>query len=270
MWGDALDLSLHFVLLSVDIMTIYTPEMPDSETASVVGFALTYGAGTIIEPHSHMAHQIVYAISGTMRVSVQNTVWFVPPRRALWIPAKTVHAIQCVGPVAMRTAYLSPAYPATYPDVFGVTVSPLMREVLIRLAEDEGADLSLLLADILLSELRQGTVEPLCLPLPCDPRIARLARHFQTAPADQTTLKTWARQLGYSERSLMRSIRAQTGLTFRELRRLTRIMVALDRLSAGQSVTTTAYDVGFETPSAFIHAFRGVIGQTPRQFMAGN
>ncbi len=44
---------------------------------------------------------------------------------------------------------------------------------------------------------------------------------------------------------------------------------SLDRLSAGRSVTETAYDVGFETPSAFIHAFRLLMGKTPRQFMSG-
>ena len=192
-----------------------------------------------------------------------------PPARALWIPANTMHTIHCVGPVDMRTACLSEAYPSAHSDVLVVSVSPLMREVLVRLAEGDGNELNLLLAEILLVEIRQGMLEPLSLPIPNDPRIAKLALHMQTQPADQTTLKIWAKRLGFSERSLIRQIRGQTGMTFRELRRLTRIMVALDKLSAGQSVTTTAFDVGFETPSAFIHAFRSLTGKTPRQFMSG-
>ncbi len=251
-------------------MTDYTPEMPKSDTQGAIGFALTYDAGTLIASHSHTAHQIVHAISGTMRVSVQNMMWFVPPARALWIPANTLHTIQCVGPVEMRTAYLSDAYPSAHSDVLVVSVTPLMREVLVRLAEGDGNELKLLLAEILLFEIRQGMLEPLSLPIPSDPRIAKIVLHMQTQPAGQTTLKTWAKQLGFSERSLIRQIRSQTGMTFRELRRLTRIMVALDKLSAGQSVTTTAFDVGFETPSAFIHAFKSLIGKTPWQFMSGN
>lgn len=249
-------------------MTINTPEMPNGHQKGIVGLASTYDAGTVIAPHAHSAHQIAHAISGTMRVSVQNMRWFVPPGRALWIPASTIHAITCVGRVEMRTAYLSTAYPPVRTSAVVVTVSGLMREILVRLAETGDGDLNLLLADVLANEIRQGVLEPLSLPIPGDPRIAELALQLQISPADQTTLETWAKRLGFSERNLIRVIRAETGMTFRELRRMTRVLVALERLSAGLSVTQTAFEVGFETPSAFIHAFRLLIGKTPRQFMS--
>jgi AraC-like DNA-binding protein/quercetin dioxygenase-like cupin family protein len=249
-------------------MTINTPKMPNRDKSGVVGLALAYDAGTNINPHSHSAHQIVHAISGIMRVSVQGSVWFVPPGRALWIPANTTHAFQCIGPVEMRTAYLSEFYPTAHSDVLLVSVSPLMREVLVRLAEGEKVELKLVLADVLLVEIRQGMLESLSLPIPNDLRIAQLTQHLQNTPSDQSTLKDWAKQLGFSERSLIRHIRTETGMTFRELRRMTRILVALEKLSSGLSVTATAFEVGFETPSAFIHAFRTLIGQTPRQFMS--
>lgn len=243
--------------------------MPNTDKLGSVGLASAYDAGTYIAPHAHTAHQIVHAIAGTMRVSVHGSMWFVPPRRALWIPAMTMHAIDCVGPVDMRTAYLSRAYPSPHADVRVVSVSSLMREVLVRLAEGHEGHLNMLLADLLINEISEGKLEPLSIPIPRDPRIAELALYLQTAPEDQTTLKVWATRLGYSERSLIRSIRAETGMTFRELRRLSRVMVALDKLSAGQSVTATAFDVGFETSSAFIHAFRTLVGETPGQFICG-
>ncbi len=245
--------------------------MPKSDKLEVVGLASSYDAGTLIAPHAHTAHQIVHAISGTMRVSAQKMMWFVPPGRAMWIPAGTSHSIRCVGHVEMRTAYLSDAYAPVQAIVVVIAVSHLMREILVRLAkvDDCDNDVKLILADVLINEISQGVLQPLNLPIPNDPRIAKLALHLQTKPADQTTLNAWAKQLGFSERNLIRIIRAETGMTFRELRRLTRILVSLDKLSAGQSVTETAFDVGFETPSAFIHAFRHLIGKTPRQFMSG-
>ncbi len=248
-------------------MTNTTLKMPTADMRGIVGLGSAYDAGTHIAPHAHTAHQIAHAISGTMRVTVHDFVWFVPTGRALWIPAMTLHAIDCVGPVDMRTAYLSRAYPLPHKNVRVLSVSPLMREVLIRLAEGHEQRLNILLADLLVHEIGEGKLESLKIPIPSDPRIAKLALHFQTAPDDRTTLKHWAKRLGYSERSLIRSIRAETGMTFRELRRLSRVMVALDKLSAGQSVTETAFDVGFETPSAFIHAFHTLIGETPGQFM---
>ena len=94
--------------------------MPNWDKPEIVGLASAYDAGTLVASHAHTAHQIVHAISGTMRISVQNKIWFVPPGRALWIPAKTMHAIRCIGPVEMRTAYLSEAYPSAHSDVLVV------------------------------------------------------------------------------------------------------------------------------------------------------
>ena len=249
-------------------MTINTPEMPDPDTKSVTGLASTYAPQTLIATHRHSAHQIAHAISGTLRVTAQNRLWFVPPGRGLWIPATVPHAIQCVGRVEMRTAYLSRTFRSDRTDVGVMSVSPLMREILVRLAENANPEPVLPLVEILLAELARGIQEPLHIPIPRDLRIGRLCTHLQNFPEDQTSLKNWAQQLGFSERSLIRRIRSETGMNFRELRRLSRVMVALEKLSGGHSVTTTAFDVGFETASAFIHAFRTVTGETPKQFMS--
>lgn len=242
--------------------------MPDPGRPDVVGFALTYGSGTAIERHTHPAHQLIHAISGAMRVVASGGIWFLPLGRALWIPAELDHEIRCDGEVGMRTAYLSRACPEVFADVRMIAVSPLLREVLVRLAEGDGGGLRPALLEILLQEIAGAGLPPLRLPYPADPRIAELVAHLNAAPADRTPLAQWARRLGFSERSLIRAVRAQTGMTFRDLRRHSRIMAAIERLCEGRPVTMVAYDVGFETPSAFAHAFRTVTGKTPRQFVA--
>lgn len=242
--------------------------MPDPGRPDVAGFALTYDSGTAIERHAHPAHQLIHAISGAMRVVADGGIWFLPLGRALWIPAGVAHEIRCDGQVGMRTAYLSPACPGAFDGVRMVEVSPLLREVLVRLAEGGGAALRPVLLDILLHEIADAGLPPLRLPSPSDPRIAVLVAHLHAEPADPMMLAQWAKRLGFSERSLIRAIRAQTGMTFRDLRRHTRILVAIERLCEGRPITGVAYDVGFETPSAFAHAFRAVTGKTPRQFVA--
>ncbi|APR78586.1 Transcriptional regulator, AraC family protein [Minicystis rosea] len=57
-------------------------------------------------------------------------------------------------------------------------------------------------------------------------------------------------------------------MTFGRWRQRLRIMEALKRLAAGQPVTTVALDVGYESPSAFIHAFKAVLGQTPKRYFS--
>jgi len=38
-----------------------------------------------------------------MRVRTARRVWIVPPTRALWVPARTVHEVQMYGVVQMRS-----------------------------------------------------------------------------------------------------------------------------------------------------------------------
>jgi AraC-like DNA-binding protein len=45
-------------------------------------------------------------------------------------------------------------------------------------------------------------------------------------------------------------------------------MSAMVLLGSKQSVTAAALDVGYNSPSAFIEAFRRTVGQTPGQYFA--
>ncbi|WP_299628831.1 helix-turn-helix transcriptional regulator [uncultured Tateyamaria sp.] len=241
--------------------------MPNLTQPDIVGFASTYPSGTYIDWHAHEAHQLIHAISGAMRVSLRDKLCVLPVGRALWIPATIDHAIECAGAVRMRTAYVSPHFAELPRDVHVIVVSPLAREVLVRLAEVNEAGLKPALNDVLVHEINNSPVKAFVIPLPRHTRIARLAEALRADPASGKTLTDWAADLGFSERNLIRRIQEETGMTFRELRRQTRIMVAMERLVNGQAVTSVALDVGFETPSAFIHAFRLVTGETPRQFV---
>lgn len=246
-------------------MTINIDNMPN--LPDLRGLASRYPAGTTIEPHSHDAHQIAHAITGTMRVTVRDATWFVPLGRALWIPAYTVHSIRCVQKVDMRTVYLQGNHHPETDSIKVMSVSPLMREILVRLSEGCATRQILHLKSLLLDEIATMDVEQLKISVPDDARIARLTAHILAHPADDISLDRWATLLGFSQRNLIRRIRAQTGMTFRELRRQTRIMLAIEKLSGGQSVTATALDVGFESTSAFIHAFRLITGTTPRKYI---
>lgn len=240
--------------------------MPNAYVPDVVGFASTYRSGTDIAAHSHAAHQLVHAISGAMRVVAEKRVWILPLGRAIWIPAGVMHAIRCNGDVAMRTAYLSSACTGVPHRLAVLSVSALARELLVRIAVSPDDVLKRQFTDILIQEIAQGEIAPFSLPLPDDQRLVHLVQAFTDDPACRISAADWAKKLGYSDRTFIRSLRRETGMTFRELRRQTRITAAVEKLAQGQSVTSVAYDVGFETPSAFVAAFRTVTGDTPHQF----
>lgn len=241
----------------------------------VEGLATDYPAGEMIQPHQHDAHQIVHAIAGVARVFVAGAVWIVPPGRGLWVPARVTHAIRCVGALHMRTVYLEGAHPSFPQDVRVVAVSALLREIITRLAQAEAAPAAAArqhphLVSLLIEEIAQADIAPLRLPSPRDPRIRRIAEALLENPAEAGSLDDWADRLGMSRRSLIRHIRQETGMTYRELRRQARVAAGLERLALGRTVTQAAFDVGFDSPSAFIQAFRVVTGSTPgRVFRPG-
>ncbi len=160
-------------------------EQPDIQT-----WANNYPRGHVIALHAHKFCQLVFARRGAMRVVTRSGVWVLPPGRALWMPAREPHEVQCRTDVAMRTVYISGRVSLPFVDSCAVlAVSPLMRELIVRIVEGpavEGTQSHLL--SLLISELMTGPVMPLNLPEPSDARLARVTRQLLAAPVPYTHL----------------------------------------------------------------------------------
>lgn len=241
--------------------------MPNTTTTISV-LARDDPKGFVIAPHAHAEHQIVHASSGVMRVTTSEASWVVPQGRALWMPARKAHWISCVTDVSMRTVYLAPDRRREWPrDCTVWSVTGLMRELILRLVEgpDDAGHENLLVA-LLVAEIGRADEVPLNLPLPSDPRLKRVADALLAAPEDNRPLRAWARDAGASERTLIRLFARETGMAFREWRRQARLLAALERLAEGEAVGSVALDLGYSGPSAFIQAFRDVLGVTPARY----
>jgi AraC-like DNA-binding protein len=55
-------------------------------------------------------------------------------------------------------------------------------------------------------------------------------------------------------------------MSFGAWRQQARLIEALARLGAGEPVTTVAFDLGYESPSAFTAMFRRSLGVTPSRY----
>jgi AraC-like DNA-binding protein len=184
------------------------------------------------------------------------------------MPAREPHEIHCRTDVAMRTIYISDRIRLPFVDRFAVLgVSPLMRELIVRLVEGPVADgTQPQLLSLLIAELKTGPVMPLNLPEPTDSRLARVTARLTAEPADRRSLDDWAAEAGMARRSFARRFAAETGLSFGAWRRRLRMLCAIERLAVGDAVTTVALEAGYDSVSAFIHAFRGEFGVTPGRY----
>jgi AraC-like DNA-binding protein len=71
-----------------------------------------------------------------------------------------------------------------------------------------------------------------------------------------------------SRRTITRHFRAETGMSIVEWRQIARLQRALELLGEGESVTTVAITLGYDSVSSFIALFRRLIGTTPAKFVA--
>jgi AraC-like DNA-binding protein len=181
------------------------------------------------------------------------------------------HEIVMKGEVATRFLYICPelAEPlTTTPEV--IEVAPLLRELILHVLRirmlhpdrPEQDRLARLLIDLTVQARRVDLV----LPLPSDRRALALAEQLQDEPSNSAGLGDLARRAGASLRTLQRLFPAETGLTLEAWRQKARLIWSITRLSAGASVTTAAFDAGYESPSAFIAAFKRQFGVTPGRF----
>ena len=243
-------------------------ERTEALSARVRAYAFDYPRGHQIAPHRHDWSQLLYARAGVMTVATAAGAWVVPPQRAVWVPAGTEHAIHCGTPLSMRALFLASGLRRALPPACSVVnVSPLLRALILAGAEAPGARRRRqLLSALLIEEIRAARVAPLHLPEPEDPRLKRITSAIAAEPGDARTLAAWSREVGASVRTLSRRFLAETGMTFRQWQRQARLLAALVRLAQREPVTVVALDLGYDSPSAFIHAFRRALGTTPRRY----
>lgn len=227
----------------------------------------------VIHAHHHPRGQLLYAVSGTMRVHVGTTTWVVTPRTGVWVPCGALHQVTASAGVSYRSVFASPAATQAIPAHGApLTIDTLTREIILEAAtfgetyRPTSAESRLL--DVLHDRLRSVPTDPLPISLPSDIRARRICEALLEDPADNRSLESWGNQVGASSRTLARLFLRDTGITFSDWVRRMRLSLALDRLVRGQSVTSIAFDLGYASPSAFCTMFRRTLGTSPGRYFS--
>jgi AraC-like DNA-binding protein/quercetin dioxygenase-like cupin family protein len=236
--------------------------------AAVVVATFPMPAGLVFDWHTHPDHQLAWAASGVLTVRTGQSAWVLPPTRALWIPAGVRHETLSSSTATMRSAYVRPALcPVSWTEPTPVSATPLLCE-LIGYLEDPGlaagprAHAETMLIDL----LRPVPMTAVSVRMPTDDRALHVAEAIAADPADSRTLAQWGPEVGASERTLARAFLAGTGVSFGRWRTMMRLQAALAGLATGDSVGKVARQVGYESDSAFVQAFRRETGITPAAY----
>jgi AraC-like DNA-binding protein len=236
----------------------------------VIVVETAHSTGYVIPAHTHRRVQLLHATTGIMRLETKYGAWIVPPGFAVWIPAGVVHKVHTVN-VVTRSLYVRGEALASPPAKCRVIeVSPLLRELIasamkVPLFYDRASRDGKLMEMVLAEASAQPEVF-LHLPMPAEPHLAALCHAFFEAPTQASPPAAWAARLHVSERTFSRRFLASTGMTFMGWRQQACVLVAMSRLSLGDSVTRIALDMGYESPSSFSTMFKKAMGVAPTAY----
>jgi len=230
-----------------------------------------YPEGFIDDWHHHKRSQLLYASKGVITVVTDKGSYVLPPQRALWIPAGVEHMADCRSDVSLRTLYVDQDARANLPTKCRVIeVSELLRALILQAMKipkeyDDNSRAGRIMR-LILDEIELMPVEPLLIPMPDDKRLSDVCQGFLADPTQEKDLTCYAKDAGMSRRTFTRTFRQQTGMSFSSWRQHARLIEALSRLSTGAPITTVAFDVGYNSSSAFTSMFRKTFGVPPSKY----
>lgn len=216
-------------------------------------------------PHQHDVVELVWAISGVVNINVGGIVHVLRPSLGVLIPAGQVHDSVVVQSARIGTTYLRTLAIARPTQV---RVGRALEEMLLHLNNVPMGDAERLRAQQVCIDMMQSfPLHDPSVPVPDDPRIRSIVRAILSDPADDRSLEQWSTITATSIATIMRAFADSAGMSFAQWRRIVRVKASISLLIDGVAVAAAGRRVGYHSSSAFIAAFRQVMGTTPRAFI---
>lgn len=242
-------------------------------------------ADTQVKPHSHPWGQLAISSTGTIRLTVAQGTYIVPPSRALWVPPGMEHAVTMVEGADLRTMYfyqtdgrcgpdVEPQQEAAWRQCRVLNASALLRAVARELPTLPDDNLNLSepdrarehhLSALLLDELRRASAVQLGVNLPQDKRLRLLCEAVLADPTRYVTLEDWARDTGASPRTVARLFKQELECTFTYWRQQVVLAHAVSLAARNWPIQRIAAELDY-SPSAFSAMVRRTVGMPPARF----
>lgn len=240
---------------------------PDSFADPVIGIAADMGVHDSGR-HCHRRHQLLFSAAGTITIELDKNLCLLPPRRAAWIPAGTVHRAIMRGVMAYRSLYFCETLPLGDLPLQIVAVNPLFFEVIERMAFwpwGMPADQQASLITVFREEIQTARTENWALRFPSDVRLNLWLDRVRTGEFPPR-LSQLARQVGACERTISRIFIRDTGMNYQSWRQQWRLLRAMEMQADGMHTHQVAQQLEFASDSAFIAFFRQHTGTTPARY----
>lgn len=224
---------------------------------------------------AHAGQRLLLLHGGALSVESDDAQWYLFAGHAGWIDAGVRHRVSTQAGASVTVIRLAPATVSAGVAKCAVfRAPPLLAEMASyahRWHAHSGTDgcsarFMAALADVCARQVSSGDGFRLA-----HGRSMLVERSIAWALSDLggSSVDEMARHAGVSPRTLTRRFRRETGLTAGRYMHTARMLRAMGMLAAPRSrVSEVAVAVGFDSLSAFSHAFREFAGESPRDFRA--
>ncbi len=225
--------------------------------------------------HQHPTGQIYWVTRGMVMVETELMQWALTPGAVGWFPPALPHRAWMPVDTLGASLHLEARDCGSLPSLPCIrAANPFLMLLLENIRKKntigQPPERQSHLLQVMIDEIQYADVLPAQLVLPHDRRARQIAQKLLTAPECGLTRSNLAEQAGLSVRTLSRLFVQQTGLTFSRWRQKAKVIMALEYLLRGESVSQVAELCGYENVSSFIAVFSRFLGTTPGRFQSVN
>lgn len=231
----------------------------------------------LIPDHSHDKAQLIYTEGGIVHIHTENNIYYIPPRHFMWIPAGIKHSIHTnTDKSIMRNLYfpVNPKEESFY-KVEGIyLVDDLLLNLILYtdkwrgdvLVDNKNYAVLLAIKSILPDLCKQAI--PLSLTFPKNARLKKIVSFMAEHLDEQLSYTDLAKKYGFSERTLNRLFKKETGMSFIRYFTIQKMLKAIELLLANEmTVNEVAFAVGYNSTPTFSNTFFKLLGQRPSEFL---
>lgn len=232
----------------------------------------------VVPQHTHTQGHILFVIKGVATMDVEKSAFYIPHGYFAWIPPHVSHRISFDGKnVKLLNIYYPPTFSTStfyqqvrmfpIPSLLYHTFEIVKDQTTVYTTSDWQYELLSTMIHIL-PHITKGNLFPLRLPTTNHPTTLKIVEAIQKNYNSQLTASDISEEVGLSVRTLSRYLRSELDVSFIQYLRTFRILMAIRQMVKNEeSITNIAYNVGYESLTAFSNAFYKVTGFRPSHFL---
>ncbi|MDP4274933.1 MAG: AraC family transcriptional regulator [Bacteroidota bacterium] len=227
-------------------------------------------------PHAHNKHQIIYILSGTLHIEVDDISYFVTDRHLIWIPSGVSHHLSSNNlQISLLVCYF---YIEDFRnDKFSIygTDELIARNLefistlsyINRYKTPETFSFAISFFRLLPNICIEASFPTLPFFIAKDSRLLPVLEYINANINQDLNIEGVASRFGFSVRNLTRLF-TNSDISFVHYLNYLRVVRAIEILTDNMmNIEQTSYKVGFNSPNSFYRVFKQITGKSPSMYI---